>query len=105
MQNDTPLAQLVAGNVLNLVAIHSNIESIDELNNITPDTILESIGIDDKIKKLIISQFEESLKEINISGKIYSIRINNNVDEISTIQDIIKAVLEAMSSIVKEVSN
>ena len=102
--NDNPLTDLVASNVLNLIAIHGNLQSTQDFDNIKLETPLDDLGIDSGKKKEIFNQFEKALGTVYVGGDKYNFVINTKLEDICTIADIIKAILEAMQDIIKKVS-
>ena len=102
--NENPLTDLVASNVLNLIAIHGNIQSTQDFDKIKLETPLDELGIDDSKKKAIFDQFEKALGTVYVGGDKYNFIITTKMEDIFTIADIIKAVLDAMQDIVRKVS-
>ncbi len=104
INDDHPLTDLVAANVLNLIAIHGNLNSGDDFDKIKPDTRLEQIGIDNDIKKKVFHEFEKSLGTIYVGDEKYVFNIQTPLESINTVSDIISAILNPMQEIVRQVS-
>lgn len=102
--NENPLTDLVATNVLNLIAIHGNIKDAKDLDKIKLETPLNEIGINDSKKKEIFDQFEKALGVVYVGDDKYNFIIKKNLSEIINVSDMIKAVLDTMQDIVKQVS-
>lgn len=102
--HDNPLTDLVASNVLNLIAIHGDFRTQDDFNKLHLDTNLEELGIDKSIKEKIFHEFEKALGVVYVGEDKYKFEIQTAFDEIVNVADMIKAVIDAMSDIVKKAS-
>lgn len=104
MNQENPLSELIATHVLNSIALHSNIKSIEDFENLKYDTKLEKIGLTGESLISIIKQFEEALSKINVQGDAYSVKIKTPITDIKSISDLIESIMSSMSDVVTEVS-
>ncbi len=104
LNDDHPLTDLVAANVLNLIGIHGKIESEEDFDKIKPETDLSELSIDNEIKQKIFNEFEKSLGTIYVGDEKYVFHIDTPIDSIIPVADVISAILNTMQDIVKKVS-
>lgn len=103
--NKSPLAELISGHIINLIAYYGDFKNADDIGKISMDKPLKALGIEDNAKSMIISQIEAGLKDLRVEDKTYSLKIKKNISDIITVSDLIQSIIEAMSDVVKQVSS
>jgi translation initiation factor 2 beta subunit (eIF-2beta)/eIF-5 len=103
--NDSPLAELISGHIINLIAYYGKFSKPEEIENISMDKKLTDLGVNDDGKTNIISQIEDGLKELKVDDKTYSLKIKKEISDIITVSDLIEAIINAMSDVVRQVSS